>query len=118
MSTLQSWPGGSTMLDQDDTTAGLRATARSVGLAGPVAVALGWALGLMAATAAAGDYAADGRLPLGTIMGRFDALSTQHDWLPDTIYSDPGDPGVAIKSWRTPRRGVRQDFIVTPSASG
>ena len=103
------------MRNQDDTWGRHRATAHGSGIAGPVAVALGWVLGLLASplvhaddsitTAATGDYAADGRLPLGTIMGRFDALSTRHGWLPETIYSYPGTQGVAIKSWRTPHRG-------------
>ena len=51
------------------------------------------------------DYTKDGRLPLGTLMERFDALSTRHGWLPETIYSDPASPATAIKSWRTPHRG-------------
>ena len=95
------------MRNQNDTTARPRARARTGGFAGPVIVALGWVLGLLVASVvhAADDYTADGRLPLGTIMGRFDALSTRHGWLPDTIYGYPDDQGVAIKSWRTPRRG-------------
>ena len=112
------------MRNQGDAGARQRATAHTGGLAGPVAVALGWAFGLLVApvvhaagpvatiathptgaTAATGDYTADGRLPLGTITGRFDTLSTQHGWLPDTIYDYPDARGVAIKSWRTPRRG-------------
>jgi hypothetical protein len=51
------------------------------------------------------DYTKDGRLPLGTLMERFDSLSKRHGWLPETIYVDPAAPGVAIKSWRTPHRG-------------
>ncbi len=57
------------------------------------------------ASIATTDYTTDGRLPLGTIMERFAALSTQHGWLAETIYSDPVTPAVAIKSWRTPHRG-------------
>jgi hypothetical protein len=57
------------------------------------------------ASATTTDYAADGRLPLGMIMERFNTLSSQHGWLAETIYSDPVTPAVAIKSWRTPHRG-------------
>ena len=57
------------------------------------------------AAAATADYTADGRLPLGTIMGRFDTLSTGHGWIAETIYGYPDTPGLAIKSWRTPHRG-------------
>ena len=38
------------------------------------------------AAAATVDYTADGRLPLGTIMGRFDALSAEHGWTSETIH--------------------------------
>jgi hypothetical protein len=106
------------MRNQDDPRATQRAAVHSPGLAGAVVAALGCALGSLAApvahaegsvtttaTSAAGDYTADGRLALGTIMGRFDALSTRHGWLPDTIYSYPDAQGVSIKSWRTPHRG-------------
>ena len=112
------------MRNQSDAGARQRATAHTGGFAGPVAATLSWAFGLLAApvvhaagpvatiathptgaTAATGDYTTDGRLPLGTIMGRFDTLSTQHGWLPDTIYDYPDARGVAIRSWRTPRRG-------------
>jgi hypothetical protein len=51
------------------------------------------------------SYTADGRLPLATIMSRFDTLSSQHGWLPETIYAYADAPDVAIKSWRTPQRG-------------
>ena len=57
------------------------------------------------AAAATADYTADGRLPLGAIMGRFDALSAEHGWTSETIYDYPDTPGIAIKSWRTPHRG-------------
>jgi hypothetical protein len=50
-------------------------------------------------------YNADGRLPLATIMARFDTLSSQHRWLADTIYAYADAPGVAIRSWRTPHEG-------------
>lgn len=106
------------MRNRDYTWARHRATAHTGGFAGPAAVALSWALGLLlapvlqandstatTATAATGDYTADGRLPLGTIMGRFDELSTQHGWLSETIFSYPDTQTVAIKSWRTPQRG-------------
>jgi hypothetical protein len=84
-----------------------------------MAVALGWTLGLLLSPvvqaddlaeakvpAATGDYTADGRLPLGAIMSRFDELSAQHGWLLETIYAYPGTQAVAIKSWRTPHRGA------------
>jgi hypothetical protein len=54
---------------------------------------------------ATADYDADGRLPLDSIMARFDTLSSQHGWLADSIYAYPGDPAVAIRSWRTPNQG-------------
>jgi len=57
------------------------------------------------ASTATADYTADGRIPLGTIMGRFDELSTQHGWLAETIYSYPDTQAAGIKSWRTPHRG-------------
>lgn len=80
--------------------------------------ALVWALGLVlsagvhasdavspAATPATSDYTADGRLPLDAIMSRFDEMSTEYRWLPETIFAYPGTPAVAIRSWRTPHRG-------------
>ena len=51
------------------------------------------------------DYTADGRLPLATIMARFDALSSQHGWQVETVYAYPGARDLAIKAWRTPQRG-------------
>ena len=88
------------------------------GLAGPLVMALGWSLGSLVSpavqaadpiesttTPATSDYTADGRLPLGTIMGRFDALSTEHGWIAETIHDYPDTRGIAIKSWRTPHRG-------------
>ena len=57
------------------------------------------------AAAATVDYTADGRLPLGTIMGRFDALSAEHGWTSETIHDYPDTPEIVIKSWRTPHRG-------------
>jgi len=55
--------------------------------------------------AATADYTTDGRIQLGEIMGRFDALSTEHGWISETIYGYPDTQGIAIKSWRTPHRG-------------
>jgi len=103
------------MRNQDDPRARQRATGHRVRFAGAMAVALGCAFGSLVApvahadgsvtTTATGDYTADGRLPLDTIMGRFDALSMRHGWLAETVYRYPDAEGVTIKSWRTPRRG-------------
>ncbi len=60
---------------------------------------------LQATVAQTADYTADGRLPLASIMDRFDTLATQHGWLPETIYAYPDAPSATIKSWRTPHRG-------------
>jgi len=106
------------MRSQDDTTAGRPAAAWLRGIVMPLAIVFAGAIGALAwpdaragelaastVPAATADYTADGRLPLGTIMQRFDALANQHGWLPETIYSYPDAPGVTIKSWRTPHRG-------------
>ena len=89
------------------------------GLAGRLVIALTWSLGLLVspvlqaaepvestAIPATSDYTTDGRIPLGTIMGRFDALSTEHGWISETIYGYPDTQGITIKSWRTPHRGA------------
>jgi hypothetical protein len=52
------------------------------------------------------QYTSDGRSALPELMGRFDALAQTHGWLPDTIYTYPGSKELAIRSWRTPRRGA------------
>jgi hypothetical protein len=51
------------------------------------------------------DYSADGRLPLVSIMSRFDTLAADHGWTADTIYAYPDQPTVAIRAWRTPHEG-------------
>ena len=106
------------MRSQDDALAMRRAVTRPDGSAGRLAIALSWLLCLLAppvmqaadpvdsaAAADSGDYTADGRLPLGTIMGRFDTLSTEHGWIAETIHAYPDTREIAINSWRTPRRG-------------
>jgi uncharacterized protein (DUF885 family) len=106
------------MRSQDDTSAVRCAMKHPNGLAGRLVSALTWSLGLLVspvvqaaepfestAASATSDYTTDGRMPLGTIMGRFDDLSTAHGWIAETIYDYPGTRGIAIKSWRTPHRG-------------
>lgn len=51
------------------------------------------------------DYTADGRLPLASLMARFDTLSSQHGWTSETIFAYPDAPSTAIRSWRTPHEG-------------
>jgi Succinylglutamate desuccinylase / Aspartoacylase family len=81
-------------------------------------VALAWSLGMLAppavpaaepvdpaTTAVAGDYTADGRLPLAQLMARFATLSGSHGWTGETVYAYPDTPGLEIKAWRTPRQG-------------
>jgi hypothetical protein len=106
------------MRNQGDTAA-VRCTAQHPnGFAARLALAFTWSLGLLVspvvqatdpvestATAAGSDYTADGRLPLDTIMGRFDTLATEHGWIAETIHRYPDSRGIAIKSWRTPHRG-------------
>jgi hypothetical protein len=58
-----------------------------------------------AATPATVAYVADGRLPLGSIMARFDTLASEHGWHKDTIYAYPDEPDSVIKAWRTPHEG-------------
>lgn len=53
----------------------------------------------------AADYIADGRLPLATIMGRFESLSSRYGWQSETVYAYPDSKDMAIKAWRTPHRG-------------
>jgi len=106
------------MRNQDDTAAMHHTMTDPNGHAGRLVIALTWSLGLLAsplvqaaepvestATPATNDYTTDGRAPLGTIMGRFDTLSTEHGWVPETIYGYPDTQGIEIKSWRTPHRG-------------
>ena len=51
------------------------------------------------------DYTTDGRLPLSSIMARFDALSSQHGWQVETLHAYPGASEPQIKAWHTPHRG-------------
>ena len=87
------------MRNQDDASAVHFAMTHPTGLAGRLVIALTWSLGLLvslvvqaaepvesSATPATSEYTTDGRMPLGTIMGRFDALSTAHGWIAETIY--------------------------------
>ncbi len=106
------------MRNQDDATAVHFAVTHPTGPGRWLVIALTWSLGLLVspvvqaaepvattATAATSDYTTDGRMPLDTIMGRFDTLSTAHGWIAETIHGYPGTEGIAIKSWRTPHRG-------------
>jgi hypothetical protein len=53
----------------------------------------------------AGSAATDGRLPLATLVQRFDVLATKHGWERDVVYAYPAEPELVIRAWRTPRRG-------------
>ena len=68
-------------------------------------LALGVALVAGLPAEAADEYVADGRLPLTSIMARFDTLTTEHGWHADTIFAYPDQPGLAIKAWRTTQQG-------------
>ncbi len=54
-----------------------------------------------AGAAAAGD----GRQPLDELQRRFESLSADHGWQMETVYTYPDDATLAIRAWRTPRRG-------------
>lgn len=58
-----------------------------------------------AAVQPAVDHVADGRLPLSSIMARFDTLATEHGWQADTIFAYPDGPAESIKAWRTTQQG-------------
>ena len=51
------------------------------------------------------DYTTDGRGTSQQLATTFDTLSVQHGWHSATIYSYPGQSGLAIKAWHTPHRG-------------
>jgi hypothetical protein len=51
------------------------------------------------------DFTTDGRLPLSSIMERFDTLSSRHGWQAETLYAYPGVGAPEIKAWHTPHRG-------------
>jgi hypothetical protein len=50
-------------------------------------------------------YTADGRSTYAQLTGRFDELARQHGWVQETVYAYPDDPTLAIRAWRTARRG-------------
>ncbi len=58
-----------------------------------------------AAAQPADEYVADGRLPLTSIMARFDTLATEHGWHADTLFAYAGESAEVIKAWRTPQQG-------------
>jgi hypothetical protein len=58
-----------------------------------------------AAAPPANEYVADGRLPLTSLMARFDTLAAAHGWYTDTVFAYADGSAEAIKAWRTPHQG-------------
>lgn len=83
---------------------------RAVPLVATLATALLVALAPASAVpsdAATGDgYVADGRGTLTELTERYQSLSERHGWRQETVYAYPGEAGLAIHAWRTPRRGA------------
>ena len=57
-----------------------------------------------AADASAG-YVADGRGTYEQLTQRYRSLATEHGWVEETIYAYPDEPALAIRAWRTGKRG-------------
>jgi len=57
---------------------------------------------VMVASAA---YTEDGRSTVEQLTSRYESLSTDHGWQMETVYAYPGTDGLAIRAWRTARRG-------------
>ncbi len=56
-------------------------------------------------SAASAPFTADGRSTVEQLTTRYESLSTDHGWKMETVYAYPGADGLAIRAWRTPRRG-------------
>jgi hypothetical protein len=54
---------------------------------------------------AATEYTADGRLPLGSLLRRFDTLAGERGWVGEIVHAYPDERDLAIRAWRTPHRG-------------
>ena len=47
----------------------------------------------------------DGRQSVDELLRRFDTLSAEHGWQPETVYTYPGNEAPPIRAWRTRQRG-------------
>ncbi|MCJ7451482.1 MAG: hypothetical protein MUO39_03275 [Steroidobacteraceae bacterium] len=56
-------------------------------------------------SAASASFTADGRNTFEQLTSRYESLSSEHGWQMETVYAYPGTDGLAIRAWRTPRRG-------------
>jgi len=50
-------------------------------------------------------YTADGRRTVEDLARRFQSLSAEHGWHEETVFAYPGEDGLAIRAWRTAKRG-------------
>lgn len=50
-------------------------------------------------------YTADGRRTVEELSRRYHSLSAEHGWDEETVYAYPGEDGLAIRAWRTAKRG-------------
>jgi hypothetical protein len=69
-----------------------------------IALALGTGAGHAAAPPEA-QFTADGRRSVQQLQANFESLAQRHGWQQETVFTYPGDDGLAIRAWHTAHQG-------------